>query len=70
MFLCPECDTPEYKVKAYLRFGYSLPEAWGRVVTRHDFSRCPNCKDTFVSTNGGDPELAADEYRIGRRIRC
>ncbi len=66
-FYCPECDTEEYKVKAWLKFHYSTTETWGTVQTRHDFYRCPNCKDTFVSTNGREPELAADEYRIGRR---
>lgn len=68
MFLCPECDDPEYgNTKVYLRFGYSFSEQWGPVVTRHDFSRCPNCRNTFVSTNGRDPERAADNFKIRLR---
>lgn len=64
-FVCPDCgdDYPD----AYLRFGYSMSEQWGCVVTRHDFSRCPVCKGTYVSTNGGEPDLACDEYKIKGR---
>ncbi len=62
---CPECECNKDQV--WLKFHHSWSEQWGTVVTRHDFYRCPHCKDTFVSTNGGDPELAADEFRIGRR---
>lgn len=41
----------------YLR---SLGETWGSVRTRHDVYRCRACRGKFVSTNGREPEAAAD----------
>lgn len=41
----------------YLR---SFTETWGTCVTRHDVYRCRSCRTKWVSTNGREPEVAAD----------
>lgn len=70
---CPDCTAEEASAPPYLRrtftmrFGYSLTEQWGCVVTRHDFYKCRECRETYVSTNGRGPDVAADQYKIGKR---
>lgn len=63
VFVCPEHQ--EYGCtgtsgRRRLKFLRSLSEQWGCVVTRHDVYRCPVCRGKFVSTNGGEPEPAAE----------
>lgn len=57
-FHCPECAVEG--VKTTIRFLRSLSEQWGCVVTRHDVYSCRKCRTKLVSTNGGEPEIAAD----------
>ena len=55
---CPDCK--ENGTKCRLRYLRSFYEQWGSVVTRHDVYRCRKGCGKFVSTNGREPELAAD----------
>lgn len=60
---CPDCLAEKAEVRlTYLR---SLGETWGTVVTRHDVYRCRSCKTKWVSTNGREPDVAADEQVSG-----
>lgn len=58
---CPECsiDDPSPN-RRHLTLLRSFSEQWGYVVTRHDVYRCRYCRTKFVSTNGREPEIAAD----------
>lgn len=67
---CPDCTAEEEdwvkRTKALVRKVYrlqylrSLSEQWGSCITRHDVYRCRNCRAKYVSTNGGEPQVAAD----------
>lgn len=63
---CPDCTEQESTLPAYRRKVYrltylrSLGETWGKCVTRHDVYRCRNCREKWVSTNGREPDVAAD----------
>lgn len=63
---CPECTVSEtrrfpHDNKVFrLTYLRSLHETWGTCITRHDVYRCRACRGKFVSTNGREPELAAD----------
>ncbi len=53
------CHGPSKR--RHITFLYSVSEAWGSVVTRHDVYRCRCCHTRFVSTNGGEPQEASDQ---------
>lgn len=57
-FDCPECACDGWKHR--LKFKRSSSEQWGCCVTRHDVYKCPGCRGKFVSTNGREPDLAAE----------
>lgn len=57
----PECLIN--KTDVWLKYRDSFTESWGGVITRHDLYKCRDCKDTFVSTNGREPELAAGDLK-------
>ncbi len=72
---CPDCEANEdegvqnrkklgiggvSRTTHRLTYLRSLGETWGTCVTRHDVYRCRACRTKWVSTNGREPEAAAD----------
>lgn len=71
---CPDCEANEdegvrnrkkLKIRDInrkthrLTFLHSFTEQWGTCVTRHDVYRCRGCGERWVSTNGREPQVAA-----------